>query len=441
MILKKHIPSWVIYLQLIIFIILYAVWVLPETIFIRNICLSLGALISIYEIAIFRKDICSKNRTPIWLILMLFAWVTFHLFFLSQNFDIQYHEYTSIWKRVGLGAIFALGFGLAIGSQGKNIYLILILFGLFSPTLIYIIKYFLTLYGGINGLVVSDYLKLYQDSAPYYLHKTAYDCFCLPTLAAALGLIRSNLKKGNYLVWDNFLYLTFIIAILFVFSSEHIKNGVIYSFALIAIFLVWSARISLKNILFISVIIVFLGLFAREHVKENIAWKQLFSDARIAVDVNRYDQWKYSGEKGYPVNESGKVVSGTNYERIAWGVSAITLIEENPLGYGLLERSFGNLAKIKWPESKLSQSHSGWLDLTLGIGIPGVFLVLGALLCAMRNTGGATEPWRSMGLWILLSLLLMWCTTELSQKVYFDHLIFWIVFVSALGIKINNNDK
>jgi hypothetical protein len=35
----------------------------------------------------------------------------------------------------------------------------------------------------------------------------------------------------------------------------------------------------------------------------------------------------------------------------------------------------------------------------------------------------------SMG---LLCLLLMWCTTEVSQKVYLESLLFWLAFVAGL---------
>ena len=145
------------------------------------------------------------------------------------------------------------------------------------------------------------------------------------------------------------------------------------------------------------------------------------------------------------------MVSVTNYERIAWGKEGLLLLTQNPLGFGLIERSFGHLAKKVWPESLLHQSHSGWLDLALGIGLPGIALVLGSLALAMKQLyrldlpenipesapNGAQSPfkapWLSCCWWILLASLVMWCTTEISQKVFLDSLIFWVALASSLA--------
>jgi O-antigen ligase len=130
------------------------------------------------------------------------------------------------------------------------------------------------------------------------------------------------------------------------------------------------------------------------------------------------------------------MVSVTNYERMAWAKEGLKFIVQNPLGYGLVERSFGHVAKIQWPDSRLHQSHSGWIDLTLGIGIPGMALIMGALMTLLYQLAKLTKlsnhasiaqnPYGTMIWWVLVSTLIMWCTTEISQKVYFDDLIFWL---------------
>ncbi len=106
----------ILFFQLILFAVLYAVWVLPGTIALRNACLIGGAVLSVYPILKFRNLLLQKSATPFWLLAALFIWATFHLLFLSQNPVLQYQEYTSIWKRAALGAIFALGFGIALSS-------------------------------------------------------------------------------------------------------------------------------------------------------------------------------------------------------------------------------------------------------------------------------------------------------------------------------------
>jgi len=445
---SPHVPSWVLALQAFFFAILYAVWALPETILIRHICLIVGALLSLWTIYQYRRSFFQRRAIPVWLIATLFAWATFHLFFLSNDFAAQYEEYTSIWKRTALGAIFALGFGIALStysrkkeSKGKVVWAMIYL-GLLAPILIYIVKYVLTNYGVQKGWVFPDYWKLYYGSLPFYIPKTAYVCFCLPTLAVALGQLAHNIHQHQAFKWANLVYLATIPAVLFVFYGENIKNGVVYSAVLLALFLGLLIfrnfrRYWLIKLLTLGLVLVIAGLFVVNSVQKNDSWRTLSADIKIARDTQTYSHWKSSGAQALPNNEFGTMVSVTNYYRLAWGKEGIKLIIQNPLGYGLIERSFGHLAKINWPDSNLHQSHSGWIDLTLGLGIPGfllIFTVLLSLLYQLAKLANSADivanPYPLVVWWALFSLLIMWCTTEISQKVYFDDLIFWL----SLGV-------
>jgi hypothetical protein len=450
------IPNWIVWIQAICFSVLYAIWALPETILIRHICLIIGALLSFWIIYQNRYLFFQKRAIPIWLIVALFAWATFHLFFLSTDFAAQYEEYTSIWKRSALGAIFALGFGIALSSlsrkkdsTGRHLWALIYL-GLLVPTSIYIIKFVLTNKAKEWGIVVPDYWLLYYSSAPYYLPKTAYVCFCLPTLGIALGQLVRNIHLHQIYKWTNVIYLITIPAVLFVFYAENIKNGVVYSAVLLLVFfgaLVfrnfrrhWAAKAAV-----VGIVLVIGSLFVANSIQKNDSWRTFMADARVASDAQTFTQWKYNGAQGYPNNELGSMVSITNYERMAWGKIGLILIAQNPLGYGLVERSFGRLAKINWSDSNLHQSHSGWIDLGLGIGIPGLMLILGSLLLllyqlALTNRGRDIDEGGSHNLfnvaaqWVLFSLLIIWCTTEISQKIFFDDLIFWLSLGGGIGM-------
>ena len=154
---SPNIPGWIVWVQCICFSVLYAIWALPETILIRHICLIIGALLSLWAIYQNRHSFFHWRAIPVWLIVALFAWATFHLFFLANDFAAQYEEYTSIWKRTAIGAVFALGFGVALSSYSRkqdskeNALWTLIYIGLLAPTLIYIVKYVLTNYGVQKG--------------------------------------------------------------------------------------------------------------------------------------------------------------------------------------------------------------------------------------------------------------------------------------------------
>lgn len=456
------IPSWIVWVQAICFSVLYAIWALPETILIRHVCLIVGALLSLWIIYQNRYLFFQKYAIPIWLIVVLFVWATFHLFFLSTDFAAQYEEYTSIWKRAALGAIFALGFGIALSalphkkdSTAHYLWALMYL-GLLAPTLIYIIKFVLTNKAKQWGIVVPDYWLLYYESAPYYLPKTAYVCFCLPTLGIALGQLVRNIHQHQIYKWANVIYLVTIPAVLFVFYAENIKNGVVYSAVLLLVFfgaLVFRnfRRHWVAKLVVVGIVLVIGSLFVTNSIQKNDSWRTFMADAKVAINTQTYTQWKY-GAQGYPNNELGSAVSNTNYERLAWGKIGLKLIAQNPLGYGLVERSFGRLAKINWPDTNLHQSHSGWIDLGLGIGIPGLLLILGSLLLLIYqlalikcgrdiDAGSSYNLFKVAAQWVLFSLLIMWCTTEISQKIFFDDLIFWIGLGSGVTLGLNRGEN
>lgn len=442
-----EIPIGVIFFQCITFVVLYSVWILPEIASWRNTSLIAGAVLGLYVSYQYRFLLLSKQALPIWLIGILFVWASFHLLFLSQNPAVQLIEFKGIWKRAFLAVIFALGLGLTIANNSEKIKKWawpLIYFGLLMPTLIYLLKWILTFYGqSIFGLEsIPAYLRVYPNSQPFYVPKTDYVVFCLPTLAVALGQMLTVLQD-RCIKWGQLLiYTASVAAVSFVFYGQNIKNGFVYEALLFILFLLMLVRASKKKwtpikVGIIAMILVGVIFVGQKHIQQNDSWATFAADAKIAVQLDHYQEWKFNGEKGYPINELGKTVSGTNYERIAWGLVGINLFQDNLLGYGLIENSFGPLVNKKWPESsiRLTHAHGGWLDLALGLGLPGITLVLTALTLALVRTRNLTTPWENLGRWVLLSTLLLWCTTEVSNNGNFDPLLFWITMTASLALR------
>lgn len=445
---KVSVPRGLIWLQCFAFAVLYGVWSLPETIVIRHVCLILGATLGLYVLIRFRSILYTKKALPLWLLLSLFVWVACQYFFITPNPDLQIKEIASIWKRTSIGFIFAVGLGLSLSSRSIRerqaalfdiYYWRLIYIGLLLPTLIYLLKYVLTFHINQWGFTAPDYLQLHYGSLPFYIPKTGYVVFCLPLFAIALGQITTQIERMQWRPWSALIYLLSCLAVLFVFYAENIKNGVAYASVLTIFFfanLLYKniKRIKLKESIVLLAFTTAFGFSIAQHLHKNESWSTLYVDMKVAIQIDQYDQWKWNGERGYPNNELGKMVSITNYERVAWMVAGAQLLIENPLGFGLVERSFGHLAKIKWPESKLHQNHSGWLDLALGLGLPGIGLILGALILALKKCIAVPGPIGNFGFWLLLSLVLLWCTTEVSQKTFFDWLVFAIAWIAALAL-------
>jgi hypothetical protein len=455
---RKNIPVPLIWAQCVIFVGLYAIWMIYELLYFRRILLISGALLSLYPIYQCREYFFQKRSAPLWLMVALFAWMFFHLLFLSYDYPAQLMELKRIWKYAGLGAIFALGLGLSLAkakitnnTNQKAQYWPVIYFGLCLPILIYLLKYILTFYGPTLSIAAPVFLKINNNpSSAYYIPKTDYIAFCLPVLALSLGQVYSLLTLHLRLRFSQYLkmclYLLVIGATLFLFYVQNTKNGIAYAALCITLFLIlflfkasavtfWYKTLFLILVVFSAVTVIY------PHLQKNESWGALFADARVGFQLEEYPQWKYAGEQGYPKNEFGKAVSITNYERAAWLKAGAQLVVMNPLGYGLVEDSFKRMAKTKWPEvsSNLTHSHSGWLDLLLGLGFPGLFCILGAMVLCIKQSSDVAQPWNSLVFWALIANLILWVTTEVAATTSFSALIFWVSW--SCGLTLNNQNQ
>jgi hypothetical protein len=446
-------PSGVRIALVILFSLLWAIWIQPHTIFLRHAVLISGSLLGLYVILQNRALLWRKTAIPIYLIFLLLAWVGFHLLFLSNNFSLQLEEFSTIWKRVLMGLPFAIGLGIAIhsisntklASNKTDVCWWVFFCGLCAPSAIYLLRYILTVLAQRYQLNLPEPLLNLAAPSTWYVPKTAWVFFCLPALAVAwaqfLQAQRVDIKAGGHSI----LYLSVVVLVSAVFYLENIKNGMIYSVILIGFGLANSLlskrfRWTRKGIRLLLILAIVIGILGSRHLQANRSWNTFMADTKVAEQMEKIDLWKFAGQKGYPKNALGDTVSITNYERMTWAQAALKMIKEQPLGYGLVWKSFGVMAKERWPDSVLTQSHSAWLDLTLGIGIPGVGLILLASFMAMYRLNkrvtneGLQSRWQSSAIWWIGSILLLMFTTEVSQKTYIDALIFVILYVASTGL-------
>jgi hypothetical protein len=463
--LSSAMPNIIKGALVILFAILWAIWIQPHTIALRHMLLSIGSILGMYVISKNLNLFKTKSSVPIYLICLLFAWVTFHLFFLSHQYELQLEEFLTIWKRVAWGAPFAIGLGISmqgmrVGNEfhlksknnkvqfGANYYWWIFYSGMCMPTLIYLVRVTSMYLAGEFGWVLPNGLLIFPPSSTWFVPKTGYVFFCLPALALACNRLIDELSRGSRgLTWPPMIYTSTIAAVVAIFYFENIKNGVAYSALLILIMAAKvivskKSRFSWRNTLIMLVGLVALTFLLTQHFQKNDSWGSLFADVKVAENLDEVDSWKFYGGKGYPTNELGKLVSETNYMRAAWSQVAVRFISEMPFGYGLVKESFGKMAEEKWPSSTLLQSHSGWLDLFLGIGIPGGFLLILAGAISLRNALQADrQSWGGISFWILLSIALLMITTEVSQKTYIDALAFLILWTAGLGLHSNGHNS
>lgn len=456
----------IVLLQAVCFAVMYCFLNYPSTNLLTDVCMYLGALLSL--LILLKQGYFIQKRLPaeIWLIIGLFIWVTIHLIFFKGDYQLQLKEYFSIWKRSIIIVIFGFGFGCGLSRliQNKKVFTIFY-FGLLSPSIIYMIKFLLNIYANSWGILIPEYLVLYASrTSHFYMYKIDYTVACLPAFSVNLFLLAYGFREGILTFSKYTILILSSLLVLSVFYLENIKNGFAYASILIFTFFIINAYSLVQNItlsvlrgwqlkkIFIITFLVFTTVLLfttllTKHIEKNDTWGSLLADAKIAVQVEKYEHWKYFGEKGYPQNELGNTVSNSNYERVAWGIIGLQLIKEYPLGYGLVERSFGHLARSKWPDSNLDQSHSGILDLTMGIGVPGVCILLAIYFLTIfkligrvcdRKPSLDNKLWMSSLIWILFSMALIWLSSEISQKYYLIATLFWIAFGAGL---LGDNDR
>ena len=273
----SRLPSWIIWIQCVAFVVLYAVWILPEIVGFRNTALVIGAVLGAHSIYQYRDVFLQNSALSIWLIIALFAWATLHLFFLSPNFPLQYIENYRIWKYAAIGSVMAIGLGVSLvnsKAQESNYYWYVIYFGLCTLVIIYLIKYVLTTYFLEFGIHVPMSLRIYISPQPFYVPKTDYVAFCLPAFSVALGVL-DNLSmittRWHAKEYVNLIIKTGVIAAtLFLFVAQNIKNGIAYAAILF----------------FIFGIFLFIGKNSKFDWKKILAVLVIFSVMAVAVSIN-----------------------------------------------------------------------------------------------------------------------------------------------------------
>jgi hypothetical protein len=418
------------FLFLALFVCLYTIWIVPNTLSIKYLCLGLGSLLTL--VYFFQQ----KNKVPITLanglIGLFFIWVFAHYFLISSNLALSLNEIQSIQKRAILTYLFAIGLAIALRRESETKsawFLFYVALGgpvfLFLLSQIFLPAYFHLSYTD-SELVNTPYIPKYQ-----YVFAVM---FCI--MWSLYVLKDSFIHKKGLMIF--FISLTMVILSFFSFYKINGKNGMMYGAIAIVFFLgsisVHSVKLTLKQLCILALPFLIMGVLFVQHVQENPTWKYLTQDLSMGWQTEHYDNWKVrNGQNGVLQNPSGVNVSLSTYERAAWFKEGLKLIPDHPLGYRLIQDSFKYLAKDKWPESELFHTHSGWLDLTLGFGIPGFIFIFGAMLIAFLQCTKSQNYYAKSGTWVLPFMALAFLTSELCEKGSFELLIFVITFYGTIS--------
>ncbi len=431
---------------------LLGIWATKDTIALRNILLVLGAVLGLIYITLeFRlnhlvSQLTLRTCVPLIFIGLMFVWVVFHYIFLSRYPELQFDELKSTWLRSFLAVILGLGTGLAVRKTPKLIHLLWL--GILVSFLVLFCQY-IPIAIAKNSLFAPDHY------GPSYIYLAKINGVLMGTILIAgltgtlIDTVRGTNAKKNAIILTSIYW--FFGVFLAIYSYVYIfmaRNGIglaaLLFIAWLIIGIIFFIRNKLKKqtvqipkFLFISTLVaIFLfGWFGLQHIKSTPGWLSLVDDVYVAVQIEKYPNWRDPATLGYPKKSDRTSVASNTYERAAWATAGATLfLPENPLGLGILNRPYPRLLHEKYGKdvSYIPSTHSAWIEFGLAFGYPGALLLLSALVILIVRSPRKQLIFRATSLSISLSLLFMYTVGELSTAHAVELLFYWIGLLFAI---------
>jgi hypothetical protein len=211
-------------------------------------------------------------------------------------------------------------------------------------------------------------------------------------------------------------------------------------------------RLNLQSAFALLITGIGLGLivyFAFLQTAVNKGWYTLLEDARIAVQIDRYEHWQNPDQMGYPKREDGQIVTANTYERVAWATAGLRAMMDYPQGVGLLAYPY---AKHPQPPPKMAvginangiATHSGWVELGLAFGIPILVLIFSALFLTFIEAARQAYRARMTVLGFVVLIICLYAVGEVAIQHGIEILFYLLVLIPSLLLtkpgQIDNKD-
>ena len=417
---------------------LLVVWVIPETIALRHCLLILGFIVSGL---IIKKNIQSlypirASNLSIYILFSIFIWVGIHWTFFSLDTELELSEIQSLWVRTFLGCVMGVGLGVSLRKYAQLARYFYV--SIFATPLINLGAYGFDCFRQGSLVLPNNFVRFLFTKI-----ETAY-FGGMATAVASGNLIYLLTLNGNRQVVRRMVYWVFGIALMLasaIVSST--KNGMIIilviCLTLVIIFGVSVLKNYSKNqfirISILTLIIFFICTSWSVHKRyASPGWQDLLYDIQVAVDIDNNKQWmKAEGAPTYPLNALGHPIAINTYSRVAWATAGLRLIGQYPLGYGSINRSFNGIQNVAGiAHEHIGQTHSGWVDYGLAFGVPGLSILISALLLTIYFGLKNKDQLNLVAVSICGALFVFCIFAEMSWKQYFESMLFFIAFSTAV---------
>lgn len=250
---------------------------------------------------------------------------------------------------------------------------------------------------------------------------------------------RTVYKKRALPVHSAFLATAWVLALISVFG-ELTRNGVVtlvFMVFLLGVLYLSGQRGRLKRSflfagagLMFLVVLVGVGLVAT--ARESSSLGNLMATVPIAWDTEHNKAWQDSDRYAWPKLSNGEPVDTSMYLRVAWLKEGLMLVREYPLGVGYGRNAYGHGMKRKYGEG-YGHSHSGLLDIMIGIGIPGGMLWIAFIASLIYQSYKRAWTSQNYAAVLLFLLLLDYGARTVLDSIQRDHMLQQFMFLAGLA--------
>lgn len=418
--------------------LLFFIWPTSHTVSLRQLLLITNLLLFGY--IYWRQKLQPKNLSALYvamgLLLALTGWMYLVAFLMAPDTVWSLSEIQSQWWWA-LAALIVGGLGALHGRHAPR-FLQALLLVLFIALLVHVVyvdfEMIINLWGSaplerVSGLTEGPDKSNYLTNSLFGFLLT--EIFC-----------RTIYRQRVLPISMKLLIVVLALTVISVFA-ERMRNGmatlVLMLLVLGSLYLI-EQRMRLKKttaLIFVSLLLAMLlgGLGFAATLRGPTSLKNIIDTLPVAWDTERNKAWQDEKKYGLPKLANGESVDSTAYMRIAWLKQGLLLVADHPFGIGFGRNAYGHGMKAKYGEGA-GHSHSGLLDLTIGIGIPGSVLWLAFLfslwLLAWRHYRAAPN----YAAVLLMLLLIDFGARMLVDSVIRDHMLQQFMFLVGLTVVI-----
>jgi hypothetical protein len=376
--------SWPLITGLALVGLLFFIWPIPRTISLRD--LLLVTCLGLFAWLVYRDRRASfpwrSLRIPVGFYLALSLWIVFVALVVSDETIWALGEIKGQW----LKATFALVVGGLLGSATRQSddmsRLTLTVVGVMLLAHVLYVDYqaLSPFWSRFNAMLTRvPGLTEGPDKSNYLTNMLLY-------LLLAEVLVRIIARK-RFLPIGNFALVVIAALSLLSVYVEAVRNGIAELIVILCLAVILVLRASDRRrrlvvagvTLVLVAVVVVLGYL---NMQKDKRWQTFLETVPIAFDIEKNKAWINEGLP-QPLLADGQTVDWSNYSRIARIRAGLLLMTDYPLGVGFGRNAFGHAVEKKYGQ-RAAHSHSGIIDLGVGLGVFGVVLwlaFLGALLC------------------------------------------------------------